>query len=307
MERAPIPQGNPPSYAFVNRVYSRNLRPIVLATTVLAGFWTLFSGVGFFRVVSIYHNNGAPKVGIIALVLGILCMVVVVIEVLGLAAAITTRLLLVRLYAYLSMLVALIAAATGLLRIIVHFTLKNEILNACTNTANGQRVVYSGWWGPIYSNTLDEDEAAAFCRRYFDRDSWSLFISFFVLTALAVFFSLVALSFLRQVLDPSSAANVVRGPRQRGPNPNYPSHYNGPYHPQTDYNSFPYPGPNGFRNDAFVPPYDADGKPPGYVRGDDKDHNYGDRGSLYKGDDDEGHGQTGERDVTSPKTGYGFR
>ncbi|KAF9531137.1 hypothetical protein CPB83DRAFT_849387 [Crepidotus variabilis] len=316
MERAPIPQGQPPPYAFVTRVYRRNLRPIVLATTIMAGVWSLFSGIGFFRSVSIYHDNQEPKLATFALVLGILCMVVVAIEAFGIFAAATSRLPAVRAYAYLSMVVALIAAATGIIRIVVHYSLKNELLDACTNTTNGQTVVYSGWWGPIESDTLDRDDAAAFCKHYYDRDSWSVIVSFLIITFLAVFFSLIGLNFLRQVLDPSSPANVLREPRQRGPNPNYPSHYNGPYNgPYNPQSQYPYPPPNGppYRGtDAFVPPYDAGGMPPGYNRDDAKDgYGFGgDRGSMYKGDvvdEDTRPGPPHESDVTSPRTGNPFR
>ncbi|KAF5373449.1 hypothetical protein D9615_009503 [Tricholomella constricta] len=43
--RPPPPQGAPPSYAFVTRVYRRNLRPIVITTAFLGALWSLFSGV----------------------------------------------------------------------------------------------------------------------------------------------------------------------------------------------------------------------------------------------------------------------
>ncbi|KAF9011717.1 hypothetical protein BDQ17DRAFT_784048 [Cyathus striatus] len=38
MERPPPPQGNPPPYAFVTRVYRRNLRPVVLMVAFLVVF-----------------------------------------------------------------------------------------------------------------------------------------------------------------------------------------------------------------------------------------------------------------------------
>ncbi|KAG1778854.1 hypothetical protein EV702DRAFT_141408 [Suillus placidus] len=40
------PQGAPPPYAFVNRVYGRSLRPVVLAFAVMGAIWALAWTVG---------------------------------------------------------------------------------------------------------------------------------------------------------------------------------------------------------------------------------------------------------------------
>lgn len=86
-------------------------------------------------------------------------------------------------------------------------------------------------------------------------------------------FSLFSYAYYRQLLDPTSAANVVRAPI-RAPPSGFPSHYNPAYNasvPSLGYQYGPYgqqpygqfappPGP--------PPPMDAaDGKPPGYASG----------------------------------------
>lgn len=73
-------------------------------------------------------------------------------------------------------------------------------------------------------------------------------------SGLGIFFSLIAFSYLRQMLDPSSSANVIRGQRSDV----YPSHYN----PPRFYPAPPGPPPS----DAYPGPPDSEyTKPPGYT------------------------------------------
>ncbi|KAJ3506785.1 hypothetical protein NLJ89_g6675 [Agrocybe chaxingu] len=155
------PQGAPPSYAFVTRIYRRSLRPVVITVAVLGGIWSLFSGVGFFRNAPIYSDNGSSKLSLLSIIVGILYMVVMGIEIFGIFAASTQKVVFVRIYAYLAGLVVLIIAAVGLMRVVVHFTLKNDILNVCTNAATGETIIYTGIFGPIRGGVLDVPEAEA--------------------------------------------------------------------------------------------------------------------------------------------------
>ena len=131
-------------------------------------------------------------------------------------------------------------------------------------------------------------------------------------SVLALFFAAVVFGFLRQLLDPTSAVNLTREPaaQRMGMGANYPSHYNPPYGaPGNYYPNYPaYPAPAGPPpgTDAFVaPPYDPEGKPPGYIRGDDYKGPVGDSKKSNDGgygwaEHDEVHGEgPSERDVTS--------
>lgn len=124
----------------------------------------------------------------------------------------------------------------------------------------------------------------------------------------------MAFGYYRQVLDPSSAANVPRAPRNNVGA--FPSHYNQPYNvsvPNLGYGyNMPYAGgppPDQQPYQAYAPPagpppnhddYEEYNKPPGYTGADGK------AGANYMGDkekenpfadfDDMAHD---ERDVTS--------
>ncbi|PPQ67843.1 hypothetical protein CVT24_003149 [Panaeolus cyanescens] len=261
--------------------------------------------IGFFRNVSVYNDGGASKLAVFSIVLGSLYMAVVAIEVFGIFAAATQKLPFVRMYAYLSVLVTLIAIAIGLLRTIIHFTNKSDIIGVCTNLAVGSRVVvYTGFWGPIRQDVLSKAEAEDWCTRSWNRGSWSEILAFLIISLLAAFLTAVAFNYFRQVLDPTSPANVSREPQQQRMDA-YPSHYNPPYNPfappPPNQPYYPYPPPAGpppgQNADAFIPPYDN--KPPGYVRGDDYKGGYGEMNKTDR--DDEG---PSERDVTNRENSF---
>ena len=121
----------------------------------------------------------------------------------------------------------------------------------------------------------------------------------------AGFFATVAFAYFRQVLDPSSPANALRGPAQHRMGA-FPSHYNRPYDLSTSGGGpgyYAYPAPQGpppsHQEDAFVPPYE--GKPPGYVQGAYKgDVGYGGKDDYHWNDDrGEDGGPSAERDLAS--------
>ncbi|CAA7263320.1 unnamed protein product [Cyclocybe aegerita] len=298
--RPPPPQGKSPFSSARRRrkLIMTSLRPVVITVAVLGGIWSLFSGIGFFRNAPIYSDNGSSKLSLLSIIVGVLYMVVMGIEIFGIFAASTQKLVFVRIYAYLAGLVVLIIAAVGLVRVVVHFTLKDDILNVCTNATTGDTIIYTGIFGPIRGGVLDAQEAAAWCKRSYDRDSWSEIVAFLITTVLAMMFAVVAFNYLRQVLDPTSPVNNAREPQRFGSA--FPSHYNPPYNPNMPYGgqyggapgyyqSYPAPaGPPPHQStDAFVPPYP--GKPPGFVGGDDTKDGY------QKHDD----GPSEERDVTT--------
>lgn len=232
----------------------------------LGGLWTLFSSIGFFRNAALDRIGNVPKLRIIYIILGALYMLVAAVEALGLVAAATQRAKLVRSYVYLAALSALIIIGTGLLRIIIHFTMKNDLISTCTILAEGGTVVYFGWFGPI-RHDLSRDEAQFVCQREWERDSWQEIVGFLIISLLACFFWAIARGYLRQVLDPSSPVNASRAPshavRHDGAPPYYQAPYNPTYHPPTL--SYAPPHPDG---DAFAPPKYGYGQ--GYSS-DDKD------------------------------------
>ncbi|GLB39623.1 hypothetical protein LshimejAT787_0701330 [Lyophyllum shimeji] len=297
MSTRPPPPGAPPSYAFVTRVYRRNLRPIVISTAFLAALWSLFSGVrrlsclmhvisiltrhfdrmqiGWFRSYGIDKDANVPHIANLSLALGALYMAIFAIGIFGMLSAASQRVGLVRIYTFLAAFATLIVMAAGLTRVVTHFIWKRDIISECTELSTNKRVVYYGFWGPIEADILDPQEAEDWCTRYWDRDSWAQVVAFLILSVLGILFTLLTFAYYRQLLDPASPANASRAPsnqaRMAGA---FPTHYNPPYDasiPDLSYNYGPYSAQPQYAPPAgpppgHMPPVD-DGKPPGYTGG----------------------------------------
>ncbi|KAG5640608.1 hypothetical protein DXG03_007948, partial [Asterophora parasitica] len=252
--------------------------------------------IGWFRSFGIDREHNFPHIATLSLALGIMYITVFAFSVrappvllstqtdleqlFGIYSAASQRTPLVRIYTLLTVLAAFIVAAAGLTRIVTHFVWKNDIIAECTTLTTGGQIIYHGFWGPIKADTLTPSEAAAWCRRAWDRDSWSDIVGLLILLGLAALFTILAFAYQRQLQDPTSVANASRAPSAQWGGA--PAHYNPPYAqypPNTGY-----PANNAHLNntgygyseaDTFVPPYE--GKSPGY-------ENAGGAGADRKGD-----------------------
>jgi len=257
----------------------RNLRSAVLFFAFLSALYSLFAAIGNFRSISIDGRENQSKLGTFSLVLGILYITVFAFEVFGFGAAVTQRHQLVRIYTMLSVATILIATGGGILNVIVHFTMKNNIISECTDLIEGSDVVFYpfGFFGPVSHTTIDPADAQSWCNSEWDHDSWANIVELLIIIFVTMIFSVTAFAWYRQLLDPSSAANVVRAPL-RGPMSAsaFPSHYNpaynasvpslgyqyGPSYGQQPYGQFaPPPGPPPAKDGV------NDTKPPGYAGG----------------------------------------
>ncbi|KAF7343380.1 DBR1 domain-containing protein [Mycena venus] len=213
--RPPPPQGAP-RFGF-NRVYRTNLRPVVIAVGLFSALWSLLSGIGFFRSINTDKQEGVPKLATFAIVLGTVYMVGFLIETIGVISAVSQRLALVRIYAYLTLVAIVLTTGGGIFEVVVHFTSKSDILKECTDLTNGSRIaVYPfGFFGPSSHEIIDAEDAAAWCKDAYDRNSWQDIVSLLVSIFLAVCFSMLAWGYYRQVLDPTSVVNFARAPSHR--------------------------------------------------------------------------------------------
>jgi len=275
--RPPPPAGARWGY---NRVYRTNLRPVVIAIGSLSALWTLLSGIGFLRSINTDKQEGVPKLATFAIVLGAVYLAISLIEIFGVVAAISQRLALVRTYAYMSLVAVFLTVAGGIFEVIVHFTSKSDILKECTDLTNGSNVaVYPfGFWGPSRHETIDAEDAAAWCQSAYDRNSWQDIVSLLIYIFLTVSFSMLAFGYYRQVLDPTSVVNSMRAPsHQFNVYPMQPQ-YNQPYNasvPNLGYNA-PYAGPQQYAPPPGAPPAARDGPKPGYGMDEDKENPFAD-------------------------------
>ncbi|KAF7316244.1 DBR1 domain-containing protein [Mycena indigotica] len=261
MSTRPPPPGAPNRFGF-NRVYRTNLRPVVIGVGAITALWSLFS-------ISFDKREDVPKLATFAIVLGAIYMALTLIESFGVLAATLQRASLVGAYAYATFLGILLAVGASVLRIVIHFTSKGDILKVCTDITTGARfAVYPyGWWGPSRHETLDATDAANWCNREYNRDSWQLIISLLITMVIWGFFSALGWAYYRQVLDPTSVVNSLRAPSNQFNgqfNGAYPSHYNPPYNPSVPNLGYaaPYANPNPVYAPPAGPPPPRDGPKP---------------------------------------------
>jgi len=220
------------------------------------------------------------------------------IETVGFIAAASQRLALVRIYAYLSLVAIFLTTGGGIFQVIVHFTSKSDILKECTDLTDGDTIaVYPfGVFGPSRHDTIDEADAAAWCKDAYDRDSWQDIVGLLVYIFLAVSFSMIAWGYYRQVLDPTSVVNFAHAPSRFNA---YPMHnQQQPYNasvPNLGYNApygaAPYGAPP---QQTYAPPPGAPPttKQPGY--GGEPGYGVDDKENPFADFD-----ERTERDVTS--------
>ncbi|KAJ7628360.1 hypothetical protein FB45DRAFT_918100 [Roridomyces roridus] len=304
--RPPPPQGRGRVNVF-NRVYRTNLRPVIASLAALSALWSLLSCIGFFRSVKPDKDDGVARLATFAIVIGALYMAMFVIETIGVIAAATQRLAIVRLYAILSFVAIALTVGGGIFEIIVHFTAKSDILKACTDFTEGDTVaVYPfGVFGPSRHQVIDAQDAQDWCNSAFDRGSWQEIISLLLTIFLVCAFSVLSWGYYRQVLDPTSIINRVPNNQVHLVALNGPGYYNGgaPYGasvPNLGYGA-PYAGPQG---PMYAPPPGAPPPRGGFAPPEGKPSGLADnKGPSYGEDDKENpfadFDERTERDVTS--------
>ncbi|KAL4072173.1 hypothetical protein V8B97DRAFT_1943779 [Scleroderma yunnanense] len=290
------PSTAPPAYRYVTRVYKRSLRPVVLATAIVSALWCLFLYVGGAGELVDDQNQHFPKLAPLAIVQLVLYIVALLFQVFGIAASSTQRVRCIRLYSYLCALSVLFATGVGFMRVVTHFTFKNDLIAECeVIVQNGTSDSLFGFWGPDSVSNLTPSEASSYCNDLWNRNSWAEILLTLLVICLGLLFTAIAFAYYRQAIDPTSPVNSSRAPSNQVRMNEFPA-YNPPYDAPV---YAPPPGP---------PPFDADGKPPQYQYGDYTSYK-GDKGKDDKEDPFGDHGLTPpmpthwaeERDVTSSR------
>ncbi|KAE9405582.1 hypothetical protein BT96DRAFT_988361 [Gymnopus androsaceus JB14] len=268
----------PPTGSYVSRVSAgRNLRSAVLLFAFLGALYSLFAAVRTSTTAhaSLVHDNYRletfgilkSKLGMFSLVLGILYITIFGFEVFGIAATVTQRHQLVWIYSMLSFATVLIASGASLLTIIIHFTMKSNIIDKCTNLVEGSDLVFYpfGFFGPTQHTIIDQQDAQSWCESEWDHDSWADIVALLFIIAspptpgTVSFWILLAL--------PMSFALPFRGPASAAP---FPSHYNQAYNASVPSLGYQY-GPTYGQQPAYAPP---PGPPPAMGGADAKAPDY---------------------------------
>ncbi|KAE8224043.1 hypothetical protein CF319_g3016 [Tilletia indica] len=229
------------------------LRSMIIFTAFLSGVYLFVAAYSNFRAIA--RNSEPGKLKVFDGIQGGLFLFAGAIEAFGVFAAVKAVFKLARLYSLASC-VSLACTLTGeLLGIIIHFTSKQTIIDACTKLNTGQ-VSPSwnyGWWGsnnyyggdenaPVVSANgtatipvFSEADARKYCTDTYNRYTpWS--IVWFLATAfIGALFVVLSFAFAKQLLDPAAG----RSRTQVAPSAQYRNGGDGGQMPELRYDSYP--------------------------------------------------------------------
>lgn len=257
--RTPPPAGDapPPPYTrVIRRVYPYSLRPLVIGISIFGLIWG--AAVGVSNIQDVGDEGATKKINAFSVVLAIMYFVVAGVGLFAMGVAIAQKLKVARLFVVIAPLGALVAVAAEILNTVVHYTLKSDLIQHCTQVEIGTRV--KDYYGNV--TELTEAQAKDWCEDSWGRGTWRCYVYLFAVLFVACLWCSVTLSYYRQLLDPSS----VRTRQPRNGNGNQPQSYalqpQPPYQNHPDYQQPPYSGGDyaGVGSQGYVPPYP--GPPP---------------------------------------------
>ncbi|KAH9464026.1 hypothetical protein Pst134EA_002447 [Puccinia striiformis f. sp. tritici] len=203
MATRPAPSAPPPYIQAVNRAYPKPLRPVVLFTTVVSLIWSLVLGVKFFQDRA--EDSETRRMKVFDAILSVFFFVVAGLEVFGILAVLSSKILLARLYFFVSGLAAFLIFSAELTRLIAHFVVKNDLIDDCRSALTGAKAETLN--GAIAS--IDATEASRLCEGDWQRGIW-WDLGWLVLTScLALLFTGLVGAYYHQLLDPSSSRSTA--------------------------------------------------------------------------------------------------
>ncbi|WWC98571.1 hypothetical protein V866_005463 [Kwoniella sp. B9012] len=233
--------GPPPRYtAVVQKVYPYSLRPVIFFTAGLGFIYGLALGVDSIR--DLGNDNETAKMKVFDIVQAILYFIIAGIEAFCIFIAIVQKVNLARLFAILAPAGILVNVANQILSVVIHFSMKNDLIAQCVKNETGQ----SAFDSLGDTTTINTDQAETICDNAWDRGTWSVFAWLFLTLVISLLFASILLSYYRQLLDPSSirSRRVVQQQRSGWMVPPYP----GP-----PMNGAPPPPPGGYEKGDYHP------------------------------------------------------
>jgi len=164
----------------------------------MGAIWSLVCSISLFRENSTDKAQHQKRLATFSLVLGSLYAGVLAILLFGIVAAVTKRLILVRIFSFLAVVATVIAIALGFLRTILHFMLKDGLIAECTALATGHEKVFV--WGVWTSNPgekLTPEQANRYCKKAWGNDSFSEIFWLIAEIILLPLFTVVVFSYAR--------------------------------------------------------------------------------------------------------------
>lgn len=226
---------------------------------VIAFIWALVWSSSAFRDIPSDKNNMGTYVTF-DIVFGSLYAAIAVVEAYGFFAVLRAKITLVRIYAYLSLAVALMVIGIEILDLVLHFTFKQQLLDNCFKYNQGITVIDGGsvFSGDRPTRILTDQDVRDACDSDWNKGIFQDVAWLLVAGILGFLFAAMNFAYLRQLLDPNMN-------RSQAPSAAYQMN---PTRNPFGYQSNNIPGYNPYQTQSYgdyAPPYDNNNKPPGYM------------------------------------------
>jgi len=197
---------------FWDEVYQANWRNVVIAVAGINAIRFLIHATNSFtdgEADKIFH---APKLAHASCAIGVLYLITVVIQVFGVFSALSERLALIRIYAHLSFLSALLIVVAGFVGGITFFAYSDDLIHECVSLS----VIGSLQTKPLFKGKAFKwsnptpSIANTHCISAWGRSGVSQVLSIFLFSVFpAIIFFILAFVYYRQVTDPAHAASLI--------------------------------------------------------------------------------------------------
>jgi hypothetical protein len=196
----------------------KSLRSAVIPLALSGAIFTLASSISLFQELGTDQGQHQKRLATFAIVLGSLYMGAALIFIFGIVAAATKRLALIRIFSFMAVVVTVIVIASGLIRTIVHFMLKSDLIAECTTLAQGGGVDFRwGIWNDNSGNDLTPSEAANFCKSAWNHDSFAEILWLIGEIVLMALFTIISFSYAQQETAIAEGAKRERLPPSYNP------------------------------------------------------------------------------------------
>jgi len=213
----PIPSARRPKQkeTFFGTLYKANWRNIVIAVALLNMLRYGSSAVNAYEDADVDTSEHASKLAKVNLALCAMYATASLIELYGIIGVATQRLVLVRVYAFLAFLAAILVTAASVLNAASFFLNAEELMYECVALAlRGHSSAKSqfrsqAWAGSVFAVGLRQAQKQ--CITSWTQDSWTEVINVFLFGFLpSLAYYVVAYTYYRQTTDPSHSANLLR-------------------------------------------------------------------------------------------------
>jgi len=253
------------------RYFRTNLRPVVISIGIAATIYSLIWAGSAFSDINTDRSQNVGQLVPFDITLGTLYIVVALIEMFGVFGALRQNLPIVRLYAMGSLLASVIIFGAEILRLVVHFKFKQNILTECITLAQTDGGIGDdhGFVGNRHARKLTPEQAIDFCNSAWSHDTFSDIAWLIISSIVSLVFASLAYSYYRQLLDPQFGVARFRPQGNSVPLDTFRNYNNNnQYGDYAAGSSLPYnagmaPGRRSPAPSEFIPPYESS-KLPGY-------------------------------------------